>query len=83
MVPSQQNHLHMSHDIQRLPYGRPSLQVPGLTFTKLDHIEISFFQVGSFNYAIDKMVFRDEFVPAKKDAVKSVLDYDISISALR
>ena len=47
------------------------------------HIESSNSQVGSFNYAIDKMVFLDEFVPAKKDSVKSVLDYDISISQLR
>ena len=40
-------------------------------------------QVGSFNYAIDKMVFYDVFLPEKKNAVKSVLDYDVTISKLK
>ena len=40
-------------------------------------------QVGSFNYAIDKMVFHDVFLPEKENAVKSVLDYDITISKLK
>ena len=41
------------------------------------------FQVGSFNYDATKMVFLSEFVPNEKEAIKSILDYQISISALR
>ena len=44
---------------------------------------ISLGQVGSFNYAIDKMVFQDAFTPEKENSVKSVLDYDITISKLK
>ena len=40
-------------------------------------------KVGSFNYAIDKMVFHDVFLPEKENAMKSVLDYDITISRLK
>ena len=40
-------------------------------------------QVGSFNYAINKMVFRDEFIPVEKSSLKSVLDYNIKIYPLR
>ena len=41
-----------------------------------------FFQVGSFNYDMSKMVFANEFVPKKEDAIKSILDYDIVINDL-
>ena len=40
-------------------------------------------KVGSFNYAIDKMVFQDVFLPEKVNALKSVLDYDITINRLK
>ena len=40
-------------------------------------------KVGSFNYAIDKMVFHDVFLPEKENAMKSVLDYDITINRLK
>ena len=40
-------------------------------------------KVGSFNYAIDKMVFHDVFLPEKENALKSVLDYDITINRLK
>ena len=40
------------------------------------------FQVGSFNYAIDKLIFRDEFTPTKEKAVRSILDYDIDLHSL-
>lgn len=39
-------------------------------------------QVGSFNYAMDKIVFKDEFIPTKEDAVRSILDYAINIFPL-
>ena len=39
--------------------------------------------MGSFNYDMSKMVFSNEFVPNKKDATKSILDYDIEINDLR
>ena len=42
-----------------------------------------FFQVGSFNYDAEKMVFRSEFVPDEKESIKSILDYSISINKLR
>ena len=29
------------------------------------------FQVGSFNYAMDKLIFRDEFTPSKEEAVNN------------
>ena len=38
------------------------------------------FQVGSFNYDTEKMVFRSEFVPDEKESIKSILDYSISCS---
>lgn len=40
-------------------------------------------QVGSFNYDMSKMVFSNEFVPTKEDAIKSILDYEIEINDLR
>ena len=46
-------------------------------------VQVCTFQVGSFNYAINKMVFRDEFIPVEKSSLKSVLDYNIKIYPLR
>ena len=40
-------------------------------------------QVGSFNYDMTKMVFIPEFVPDEKEAIKSILDYQITIKELR
>ena len=40
---------------------------------------ILIFQVGSFNYGMEQIVFKNEFVPDKKDAIKSILDYEINI----
>ena len=37
------------------------------------------FQVGSFNYGMDQMVFKNEFVPNEEDAIKSIIDYEIEI----
>ena len=44
--------------------------------------QVCTFQVGSFNYAMDKLIFEDEFVPTKEEAVRSILDYDIEIYPL-
>ena len=41
------------------------------------------FQVGSFNYDMAKMVFENEFVPDDKQAIKSILDYQITIKDLK
>lgn len=41
------------------------------------------FQVGSFNYDMSKMVFENEFVPDEKQAIKSILDYQITIKDLK
>ena len=41
-----------------------------------------FLQVGSFNYDMAKMVFVNEFVPDDKEAIKSILDYQITIKDL-
>ena len=41
------------------------------------------FQVGSFNYDMSKMVFVNEFVPDEKEAIKSILDYQITINDLK
>jgi len=45
-------------------------------------VQVCTFQVGSFNYAIDKLIFRDEFTPTKEQAVRSILDYDIDLHSL-
>ena len=39
------------------------------------------FQVGSFNYPINKMIFRDEFIADEKN-IRSVLDYNVGINEL-
>ena len=53
-------------------------------FFSLNHLCVFlFFQVGSFNYDAEKMVFRSEFVPDEKESIKSILDYSISINKLR
>jgi hypothetical protein len=46
-------------------------------------IQVCTFQVGSFNYAINRMIFRDEFIPVEESSLKSVLDYDIKIYPLK
>ena len=46
-------------------------------------VQVCVFQVGSFNYATNKLVFRDEFIPVKEEAVRSILDYDINIYPLK
>ena len=38
-------------------------------------------QVGSFNYPINKMIFRDEFIADEKN-IRSVLDYNVGINEL-
>ena len=38
--------------------------------------------MGSFNYAMDKLIFDDEFIPVKEEAVRSILDYEIEIYPL-
>ncbi len=38
-------------------------------------------QVGSFNYDVNKMIFRDEFIADEKQ-IRSVLDYFIEINPL-
>ena len=43
---------------------------------------IELLQVGSFNYDMAKMVFVNEFVPDDKEAIKSILDYQITIKDL-
>ena len=44
--------------------------------------ESIFFQVGSFNYDMSKMIFVNEFVPDHTESVKSILDYQIKIRDL-
>ena len=46
------------------------------------YFQVCTFQVGSFNYAMDKLIFADEFIPVKEEAVRSILDYEIEIYAL-
>ena len=45
-------------------------------------VQVCIFQVGSFNYAVDKLIFTDEFIPVKEEAVRSILDYEIEIFPL-
>jgi len=45
-------------------------------------VQVCTFQVGSFNYDMNKLIFRDEFIPVKEEAVRSILDYDIDIHPL-
>lgn len=45
-------------------------------------VQVCVFQVGSFNYATNKIIFRDEFLPVKEEAIRSILDYDINIYSL-
>ena len=45
-------------------------------------LQVCTFQVGSFNYAMDKLIFDDEFIPVKEEAVRSILDYEIEIYPL-
>lgn len=45
-------------------------------------VQVCVFQVGSFNYATNKLIFRDEFIPVKEEAIRSILDYDINIYPL-
>jgi len=45
-------------------------------------VQVCVFQVGSFNYATNKLLFRDEFLPVKEEAIRSILDYDINIYPL-
>lgn len=42
-------------------------------------IQVCKFQVGSFNYDNQKIIFANEFVPDATTSVKSILDYDIKI----
>ena len=35
--------------------------------------------MGSFNYGMEQIVFKNEFVPDQEAAIKSVLDYEIDI----
>ena len=34
-------------------------------------VQVCVFQVGSFNYATNKLIFRDEFIPEKAEAIRS------------
>jgi len=45
-------------------------------------IQVCKFQVGSFNYDMSKMTFRNEFVP-KDTSIKSILDYQITFNSLK
>ena len=33
-------------------------------------VQVCVFQVGSFNYATNKLLFRDEFIPVKEEAIR-------------
>ncbi|XP_059096027.1 glycine receptor subunit alpha-2-like [Tigriopus californicus] len=44
-------------------------------------IQVCRFQVGSFNYDVTKMIFKDEFIADEKQ-IRSVLDYFIDINKL-
>ena len=41
------------------------------------------FQVGSFNYHMDQLVFANEMVPQANTSIKSILDYEITIKDLK
>jgi len=45
-------------------------------------VQVCRFQVGSFNYDISKMVFKDEFI-TDQNQIKSVLDYNIEVKNLK
>jgi hypothetical protein len=51
--------------------GKPLSVAP--TIQKSSFFQLCTFQVGSFNYAMDRIVFLDEFVPTEKDRVRSIL----------
>ena len=59
----------------------PHLNVKRSNFFLIPLLNFSF-QVGSFNYDMTKLVFYNEFVPDEKDAIKSILDYQITINDL-
>jgi len=44
-------------------------------------VQVCHFKVGSFNYPITKMVYRDEFIADEKQ-IRSVLDYNVGITEL-
>ena len=60
----------------------PIICLPLICSLLLHFTQVCTFQVGSFNYAMDKLIFEDEFVPTKEEAVRSILDYDIEIYPL-
>ena len=63
--------------------SRPIICFPLICSLNPIHLtQVCTFQVGSFNYAMDKLIFEDEFVPTKEEAVRSILDYDIEIYPL-
>ena len=35
-------------------------------------VQVCVFQVGSFNYATNKLLFRDEFIPVKEEAIRLI-----------
>ena len=69
----------LSKSLKSLSLSLSLLQMKLTTWLKTHFIA----KVGSFNYAIDKMVFHDVFLPEKENAMKSVLDYDITINRLK
>ena len=69
----------LSKSLKSLSLSLSLLQMKLTTWLKTHFIA----KVGSFNYAIDKMVFHDVFLPEKENAMKSVLDYDITIKRLK
>ena len=76
------DHFHLPDEVQLIPHGRPSLHLSGSHHLSSSPHQNRPHQVGSFNYAMDKIVFRDEFIPTKEDAVRSILDYAINIFPL-
>ena len=40
-------------------------------------VQVCVFQVGSFNYATNKLIFRDEFIPEKAEAIRSEIHTSI------
>ena len=62
--------------------SRPIICFPLICSLNPHLTQVCTFQVGSFNYAMDKLIFEDEFVPTKEEAVRSILDYDIEIYPL-
>ncbi|XP_040575478.1 glycine receptor subunit alpha-2-like [Lepeophtheirus salmonis] len=46
-------------------------------------IQVCKFQVGSFNYDMNKMIFFNDFIPSKQNSQQTTLDYQVNFQDLR